>query len=202
MRDNRNRASRSMSNRSSNASGNVPMPPMVPARSFEVNGNTLYTVTFESKPFGLTLNFVDGNRKTGALVMVNHDVNDQVIVESSQIVAINEENCRYYKFEKIKNMCRNAPLPSTITFAPPGTSHIPMPALRSSISADPTPVVDKYLKAMEKRHKPQTASELLQLRKDRTNSKHSSNPSNSSRGRQSTPEIGKSSTRDTPNNSE
>ena len=91
----------------------------MPTRSFEVNGNTLYTVTFESKPFGLTLNFVDGHRKTGALVMVNHDVNDQVISENSQIVAINEENCRYYKFEKIKHMCRNAPLPSTITFAPP-----------------------------------------------------------------------------------
>merc|ERR1719334_787087 len=162
------------------------MPPLVPTRSFEVNGNMLYSVTFESKPFGLT---------------VNHDVNDQVIAENSQIVAINEENCRYYKFEKIKNMCRNAPLPSTITFAPPGTSHIPMPALRSSISADPTPVVDKYLKAMEKRNKPQTASELLQLRKEK-NSKHSSNPSTSSRGRQSTPDITKSSTRATPNNSE
>ena len=99
-------------------SRNIPNKPQTPtqAKSYEYDTNPFYTVTFESKPFGLTLNPFDEQRQIGAVVMVNHNVNDQTISQGSRFIAVNNEPCKSYKFERIKNMCRNATLPTTIRF--------------------------------------------------------------------------------------
>lgn len=100
------------------AGRNIPNKPQTPtqAKSFEYNNNPFYVVTFETKPFGLTLNPFNEQRQIGAVVMVNHNVNDQLISQGSRFMAINGDNCKNFKFERIKNMCRNANLPTTIKF--------------------------------------------------------------------------------------
>merc|ERR1712228_925152 len=88
-------------------------------KHFNSSNDSVYSVTFETKPFGLTLNPFDESSQIGAVVMVNHNVNDQVISKNSRFVAVNNNQCKNFQFERIKNICRNATLPTCIKFIRP-----------------------------------------------------------------------------------
>merc|ERR1712048_1491194 len=82
----------------------------------------IYSVTFQSKPFGLTLNAFDEVSQIGAVVMVNHNVNDQIVDKRSRFVSVNNIQCKDFQFERIKDICRNATLPTCIQFLRPSAN--------------------------------------------------------------------------------
>ncbi len=73
----------------------------------------------------------------GAVVMVNHNVNDQIISQPSRFISINNNSClNLYPFEHIKHMCRNATLSTTITFLKyTNNSNINIPQPRPMIAS-------------------------------------------------------------------
>eukprot|EP01083_Nonionella_stella_P015257 42691_1 len=139
-----------------------------------------YVITFDRKPFGLTLNAYDEDTQIGAIVMVNHNVNDQVIHQFSRFISINGDPCKNYSFERIKGMCRNAPLPTTIKFHDKD-GIVPQPVtLTASISAGNEVRIstkpsnqrlkasDNFSKKQNKHHSPRFADRDEAKTKDKT----------------------------------
>merc|ERR1712228_983372 len=106
--------------------------------------------------FGLTLNPFNETKQIGAVVMVNHNVKDQMISQGSQFISINSSPCKSYAFDRIKNMCRNATLPTTIkflnTYKPSSPKPSPKPSSYTKPATSPKPT--KKIRKQNKQNSP------------------------------------------------